>query len=166
MKVCIVGPSGAGKTTIAVELARKFDIATYEFDNVYWDMSSTEYVKNSEQSMADAIEKIIEQDHWLVEGAYDKRMYPLLAECSLILKVEVPFRVRAIRLIKRFIEATVTGKLPRETFRNTIELIKFSFRFDGRLGEFLSADVMLSTKVVSVHDTSSSLAAIRIAGLC
>lgn len=166
MKVCIVGPSGAGKTTIAGELARKFNIATYEFDDVYWDTSGTAYVKNSDQSMADAIDKIIEQGSWLVEGAYDKRMYPLLAECSLILRVEVSFSVRAIRLIKRFVWSTVTGKLPKETFRNTVDLIRFSFHFDRRLGEFLSADVMLSRKVASVRDTSSCIEAMRAAGLC
>jgi len=166
MKVCIVGPSGAGKSTIAVQLARKFNVATYEFDHVYWDMSGAEFVKNSDESMAQAIEKIIEQDRWLVEGAYDKRMYPLLAECSLILRVEVSFSVRAIRLIRRFVWSTVTGKLPKETFRNTVDLIKFSFRFDRRLSEFLSADVMLSRKVASVRDTSSCIEAMRAAGLC
>ena len=166
MKVCIVGPSGAGKSTIAMQLARKFNVATYEFDHVYWDMSGAEFVKNSDESMAQAIEKIIEQDRWLVEGAYDKRMYPLLAECSLILRVEVSFSVRAIRLIRRFVWSTVTGKLPKETFRNTVDLIKFSFRFDRRLSEFLSADVMLSRKVASVRDTSSCIEAMRAAGLC
>ena len=166
MRVCIVGPSGAGKTTIAAELARRFNIAAYEFDNVYWDRSGAEYVKNSDQMMADAIARIIVEANWFVEGAYDKRMYPLLAECSLILRVEVPFGVRAIRLIKRFVRATATGKLPRETFWNTVDLIKFSFRFDRRLSEFLSENVMLSKKVASVRDTSSCIEAIRAAGLC
>ena len=166
MKVCIVGPSGAGKTTIAGELARKFSIATYEFDDVYWDTSGAEFVKNSDQSMADAIERIIEQGNWLVEGAYDKRMYPLLAECSLILRVDVSFGLRVMRLIRRFVRSTMTGKRPRETFWNTVDLIKFSFRFDRRLSEFLSADVMLSRKVASVRDTSSCIEAMRAAGLC
>ncbi|MGN7980936.1 AAA family ATPase [Burkholderia sp. 22313] len=166
MKVCIVGASGAGKTTIAGELARRFNTDAYEFDNVYWDRSGAEYVKNSDRAMADAIATIIVEASWFVEGAYDKRMYPLLAECSLILRVEVPFRVRAIRLIKRFIWSTVTGKLPRETFRNTVDLIKFSYRFDRRLSDFLSADVMLSRKVASVRDTSSCIDAMRTAGLC
>lgn len=166
MKVCIVGPSGAGKTTITRELARKFNIAAYEFDDVYWDRSGEEFLKKSDESMAEAVERIIEQGSWFVEGAYDKRMYPLLVECSLIVRVEVSFSVRAIRLIKRFIWSTVTGKLPKETFRNTVDLIKFSFRFERRLSEFLSANVMLSKKVASVRDTSSCIEAMRAAGLC
>ncbi|MGY6240509.1 (d)CMP kinase [Burkholderia ambifaria] len=166
MKVCIVGPSGAGKSTIAVQLARKFNVATHEFDHVYWDMTAAEFVKNSDESMAQAIGNILEQESWFVEGAYDKRMYPLLVECSLILRVEVSFRVRAIRLIKRFIHSTMTGKLPKETFRNTIGLIKFSYHFDQRLSKFLSGDVTLSRKVVSVRDASSCIEAMRANGLC
>jgi len=38
--------------------------------------------------------------------------------------------------------------------------------FDKRLGEFLSADMMLSRKVASVRDTSSCIEAMRTAGLC
>ncbi|UVE68491.1 (d)CMP kinase [Burkholderia pyrrocinia] len=165
MKVCIVGPSGAGKSTIAMELGRKFNITTYEFDNVYWDMSGAEFVKNSDESMADAIKRIIEQENWFVEGAYDKRMYPLLVECSLILRVDVSLGVRVLRLVKRFIRSTMTGKLPKETFSNTVDLIKFSYRFDKRLSKFLSGDRALSTKVVSVHDTSSCIKAMRVMGL-
>ena len=134
--------------------------------NVYWDMSGTEFVKNSDASMAAAIEKIIEQESWFVEGAYDKRMYPLLIECSLILRLEVSFSVRTIRLIKRFLHSTMTGKLPKETFRNTIDLIKFSYHFDQRLSKFLSGDVALSRKVVSVRDASSCIEAMRANGLC
>ncbi|WP_254610220.1 hypothetical protein [Burkholderia cenocepacia] len=93
--------------------------------------------------MAQAIEKILERDRWFVEGAYDKRMYPLLVECSVILRGEVSFSVRAIRLIKRFIHSTMTGKLPKETCRNNIDLIKFSCHFDRRLSKFLCGDVAL-----------------------
>ncbi|ABX17781.1 (d)CMP kinase [Burkholderia multivorans] len=166
MKICIVGPSGAGKSTIAGELARKFNVATYEFDDIYWDLSGAEFVKNSDESMAAAIDMIIEKESWFVEGAYDRRMYPLLVECSLILKVEVSFGLRTIRLIKRFIRSSMTGKRPRETLWNTIHLVKFSYSFDKRLSEFLSGDAALSRKVVSVHDTSSCIRAMRAASLC
>ena len=70
-----------------MQLARKFNVVTHEFDHVYWDMSGTEFVKNSDASMAAAIEKIIEQESWFVEGAYDKRMYPLLVAVFIDLEV-------------------------------------------------------------------------------
>ncbi|MCA8240889.1 MULTISPECIES: hypothetical protein [Burkholderia] len=90
----------------------------------------------------------------------------LLVKCSLILRVEVSFRVRALHLIKRFIHSVMKGKLPKETFRNTIDLIKFSYHFDQRLSQFLSGDVTFSRKVVSVRDASSCIKATRAMGFC
>lgn len=86
MKICIVGPSGAGKTTITKKLADELKISTYGFDEIYWNISGTEFVKNSKETISQGIKEIILQDSWIVEGAYDKRLLPLLLECSLILK--------------------------------------------------------------------------------
>ncbi|MNZ10022.1 AAA family ATPase [Acinetobacter calcoaceticus] len=157
MKICIVGPSGAGKTTIAKKLAKELQISTHAFDEIYWNLSETEFVKNSEETISFGIKQIILQDSWIVEGAYDKRLLPLLLECSLILKMEVPFYLRTIRLLQRYLKSVVTCKRPKETLKNTIELIQFSHRFDKRLEKFLSSNTQLSRKVISVRDLSSAI---------
>ncbi len=125
MKICIVGPSGAGKTTITKKLADELKISTYGFDEIYWNISGTEFVKNSKETISQGIKEIILQDSWIVEGAYDKRLLPLLLECSLILKMEVPFYLRTIRLLQRYLKSIVTRKKPKETLKNTLELIQF-----------------------------------------
>ncbi|MNV73350.1 hypothetical protein D3C71_1664910 [compost metagenome] len=84
-------------------------------------------------------------------------MLPLLLECSLILKMEVPFYLRTIRLLQRYLKSVVTCKRPKETLKNTIELIQFSHRFDKRLEKFLSSNTQLSRKVISVRDLSSAI---------
>jgi hypothetical protein len=50
--------------------------------------------------------------------------------------------------------------------QSTIGLIKFSYHFDQRLSKFLSGDVTLSRKVVSVRDASSCIEAMRANGIC
>ncbi len=161
MRVCIVGPSGAGKSTIARRLAHEFNLAAFEFDSIYWDLSGTDFVKNSEKSMAAAIGEILARDSWIVEGAYDKRMVPFLAECSLILKVEVPFWLRAVRLIRRYLRSLAERKRPRETLWNTLHLVRFSYSFNRRLDRFLAADADLSSKVVSARDAASCISVMR-----
>ncbi|MCG2575291.1 AAA family ATPase [Acinetobacter sp. ME22] len=160
MKICIVGPSGAGKSTISKKLAKIFEIEQYQFDEIYWDLSGDEFVKNSEDLIAKAIEDILKKEDWIVEGAYDKRMSPFFVDCSLILKMEVPFGLRSIRLIRRLLLSKVKRKKPKETLSNTIELIRFSYIFDKKLNLFLEQN-MFSKKVVKFRDLSSSLDVIK-----
>ncbi|EXE80463.1 AAA domain-containing protein [Acinetobacter pittii] len=157
MKICIVGPSGAGKTTITKKLADELKISTYIFDEIYWNISGTEFVKNSEETISRGTQEIVLQDRWIVEGAYDKRLLPLLLECSLILKMEVPFYLRTIRLLQRYLQSVVTGKKPKETLKNTIELIWFSHNFDKRLEKFLSSNAQLSKKTIPFNNFSKAI---------
>ncbi|KRI54286.1 AAA family ATPase [Acinetobacter pittii] len=157
MKICIVGPSGAGKTTIANKLAQQLKISTHPFDEIYWNISGSEFVKNSEEKISLGIKEIILQDSWIVEGAYDKRLLPLLLESSLILKLEVPFYLRTRRLLQRYLKSVATGKRPKETLKNTIELIRFSYSFEQRLENFLSNHTQLSSKVISIYDFSTAI---------
>ncbi len=157
MKICIVGPSGAGKTTITKKLADELKISTYIFDEIYWNISGTEFVKNLEETISRGTQEIVLQDRWIVEGAYDKRLLPLLLECSLILKMEVPFYLRTIRLLQRYLQSVVTGKKPKETLKNTIELIWFSHSFDKRLEKFLSSNTQLSKKTIPFNNFSKAI---------
>ncbi|MCU4562609.1 AAA family ATPase [Acinetobacter sp. WU_MDCI_Abxc222] len=157
MKICIVGPSGAGKTTITKKLADELKISTYIFDEIYWNISGTEFVKNSEETISRGTQEIALQDRWIVEGAYDKRLLPLLLECSLILKMEVPFYLRTVRLLQRYLQSVVTGKKPKETLKNTIELIWFSHSFDKRLEKFLSSNTQLSKKTIPFNNFSKAI---------
>ena len=157
MKICIVGPSGAGKTTITKKLADELKISTYIFDEIYWNISGTEFVKNSEETISRGTQEIVLQDRWIVEGAYDKRLLPLLLECSLILKMEVPFYLRTIRLLQRYLQSVVTGKKPKETLKNTIELIWFSHNYDKRLEKFLSSNAQLSKKTIPFNNFSKAI---------
>ncbi|WP_340613856.1 AAA family ATPase [Xenorhabdus thailandensis] len=161
MKICIIGPSGAGKSTILKKLADEFNVPVYEFDEIYWDLSGTHFVKNSEEFMDMHINKIINKIDWIVEGAYDKRMYQLLTECSLILKIEVPYWLRVIRLFKRFLVSKMMGKQPRETLWNTLHLILFSYKYDKRLDKFLYKNTIFSSKIVIASNVLSCINAIR-----
>ncbi|SUC47177.1 topology modulation protein [Providencia stuartii] len=154
MKICIIGPSGAGKTTVATQLAKELSLPVYEFDAIYWDMTGNEYRKNSEEFIKPQIEMILSTDRWIIEGAYDKRLYPFLLECSIIFRMNVPYYLRAIRLANRFLISTIMRKKPKETLLNTVELLRFSKKYDQRLNEFLASHNALSSKVIPIKNIS------------
>ncbi|WP_335975654.1 AAA family ATPase [Acinetobacter calcoaceticus] len=103
MKICIVGPSGAGKTTIAKKLAEELKISAHAFDEIYWDLSGTEFVKNSEETISVGINKISLQESWIVEGAYDKRLEKFLSSNPQLSRKVIYFNnfSKAINVIQR-----------------------------------------------------------------
>ncbi|EHU1483502.1 AAA family ATPase [Acinetobacter baumannii] len=58
MKICIVGPSGAGKTTLSKKLEKELNISAYAFDGIYWNLSGTVFIKNSEEIISYVIKQI------------------------------------------------------------------------------------------------------------
>ncbi|WP_195848029.1 MULTISPECIES: AAA family ATPase [unclassified Providencia] len=152
MKICIIGISGAGKTTLAQKLSEEFNLPAYGYDDIYWDKSQIEYVKNPQDKIKALVADIKSQDNWIVEGAYDKRLAPFFADSSLIIRLKVPYRVCAFRIIKRFLLSQLTGVRPKETWMNTLELLRFAKHFDQRLDEFFAANPIFAEKVKVVHD--------------
>ncbi|MEW7121754.1 hypothetical protein [Acinetobacter nosocomialis] len=71
--------------------------------------------------------------------------------------MDVPLYLRTIRLLQRYLKSVVKGKKLKETLKNTIELIQFTYNFDKRLEKFLSSNSQLSRKVISVRDFSSDM---------
>ncbi|MDC5027178.1 AAA family ATPase [Acinetobacter baumannii] len=58
MKICIVGPSGAGETTLSKKLEKELNISAYAFDGIYWNLSGTVFIKNSEEIISYGIKQI------------------------------------------------------------------------------------------------------------
>ncbi|CAG9419099.1 AAA family ATPase [Providencia alcalifaciens] len=155
MKICIIGISGAGKTTLAQKLSKEFSLPAYGYDEIYWDKSQMEYVKNPQDKIKSLVADIKSQDNWIVEGAYDKRLAPFFADSSFIIRLKIPYRVCAFRVIKRFLLSQLAGVRPKETLMNTLELLRFAKQFDLRLDEFFAANPIFAEKVKVVHDIQS-----------
>ncbi|WP_272534060.1 EutP/PduV family microcompartment system protein [Providencia sp. PROV212] len=58
MKICIIGISGAGKTTLAQKLSEEFNLPAYGYDDIYWNKTQMEYVKNTPETMNSLISEI------------------------------------------------------------------------------------------------------------
>lgn len=157
MKIAIVGPSGVGKTTIATALGSHYAIKAYEFDAIYWDLTQDNYVKNQEEVMSHQMTLILEQSEWIMEGAYDRRMMAFFEASSVIFRVKTPYSRIVFRLVKRYLFAKLTKKKPIESWKNTIELLKFSKNFEARLDHFFEENPVFLNKLVVVEDAAECI---------
>ncbi|MCG9951814.1 AAA family ATPase [Providencia rettgeri] len=153
MKVCIIGISGAGKTTLAKKLAIELNVPTYAYDDIYWNKRSGEYIKNTPEIINSLVSAIKSERDWIVEGAYDRRMLPLFEDCSLIIRLKIPYRICVLRIIKRYLLAKITKTRHKETILNTIELLRFAKRFDNQLNVFFDSNPAVMHKIVEVNNT-------------
>ncbi|MBQ0528704.1 AAA family ATPase [Providencia rettgeri] len=161
MKVCIIGTSGAGKTTLSAKLSDVFNTPVYGYDEIYWDKTQQEYIKNPQSTINALVLAITSKTEWIVEGAYDKRLIPFFNDCTLIIRLIIPYRICAFRIVKRYLSSKLTTTGPKETLFNTIELLRFAKQFDKRLDDFFAQNPLFASKVIIINDNKQCIGAIN-----
>ncbi|QOT79029.1 AAA family ATPase [Cupriavidus basilensis] len=150
LKICFIGPSGAGKTTLARRLSRETGIPHIPFDEIYWDMDSGDYLKRSNELIDEATERVRSGKCWIVEGSYDKRLLPFFRDANWILMIQTSLYVRVLRILKRYVQSKFRVAGPVETFSNTIELIRFTSSYPAKLSGFFQSHPELLEKTLTV----------------
>lgn len=67
-RVAVIGCGGAGKTTLANELARRLRVPVVHIDSHYWQMVEGERVESTPQRWATAHSRLIAQPEWVIDG--------------------------------------------------------------------------------------------------
>lgn len=66
-RIVVVGPSGAGKTTVAAALAPKLGYRHVEMDGLWWGPNWTEV---GPELLREALAPMVQNDRWVVDGNY------------------------------------------------------------------------------------------------
>ena len=66
-KIIVIGISGAGKSTFALELAKKTAIPLYHLDLIHWQPGWIPLEKSKWRATQ---QNIIQQDRWIIDGNY------------------------------------------------------------------------------------------------
>lgn len=103
MKIRIIGACGTGKSYIARELSRKYDVAYYETDNLVWDRSA-ENLRFTVEARDAQLEEILDKPAWILEGAHYKWGQESFDRADLIVILNPNKWFRNYRIIMRFIK--------------------------------------------------------------
>lgn len=102
MKIRIIGPCGSGKTYIAKELSRKYNIPYYELDNLVWNRAEVQRRNPFEVRDAQLMD-ILRQDSWIVEGAHYKWGWDSFSQAGLIVIIKPNKLAAQYRVVRRFV---------------------------------------------------------------
>jgi adenylate kinase family enzyme len=97
-RVLVIGPCGAGKSTLSVELARKLGLPIFHMDQLNWQPG---WVESSKDEIRQKLAGITANDRWLIDGTYGGTLGERLERADTVVYLDYPIRLCVIRLMRR-----------------------------------------------------------------
>jgi adenylate kinase family enzyme len=108
-RVAVIGPGGAGKTTLATELGRLLGIELVQLDRLIWEPG---WVKTPVRQVEEAQQAALGGESWIVDTASPRGMRARLEAADTIVFLDLPPSLCAVRTLLRRLRTR--GKLRAE----------------------------------------------------
>lgn len=127
MKIRIIGCSSSGKTYFAKLLSKKYNIPSFDLDNIFWDNDANQYgIKMPVDKRNQLLANILQQPDWVIEGVYYAWCNKTFDVADRIYVLDIPKQICKFRIIKRFLQrklGLIKGK--KETVKSVCNLLKW-----------------------------------------
>ena len=97
-RVLIIGPCGAGKSTLAGELGQRLKLPVFHMDQLNWRPG---WVESSKDEIRERLATIVAKDRWLIDGTYGGTLGERLVRADTIIYLDYPIRLCIARLLRR-----------------------------------------------------------------
>jgi adenylate kinase family enzyme len=97
-RVLVIGPCGAGKSTLAVALGAKLGLPVFHMDQLAWRPG---WVDSPVDELRARLMDIIANDRWLIDGNYGGTLTERLERADTVVYLDYPIRLCLWRVIRR-----------------------------------------------------------------
>ena len=98
-KIAIIGPPGAGKTTLAGNLGPLLKMKVFHLDRLFW---APGWKGKSREARMEILRGLVQEKHWIIEGTYLDSSEPRLNAADTIIFLDTPPLVCLWRLLQRY----------------------------------------------------------------
>lgn len=97
-KVLVIGPGGAGKSTLARQLGRLLDIEVFHLDKFYWHPG---WIEMPKPEWLETVEELLRHDAWIMDGNYSGTLDIRLKACDTVIFLDMGRILCLWRVLKR-----------------------------------------------------------------
>ena len=97
-RVLVLGPCGAGKSTLAFALAERWGLPLFHMDKLAW---MAGWIERSDAELAQRIAEVVGGDEWLLEGNYGSMLHLRLPRATQVIYLDYPIPLCMWRILKR-----------------------------------------------------------------
>lgn len=98
-RIAIIGPGGAGKSTLARQMGEKTGLPVVHLDAVYWHEG---WVETPKDAWAEAVREMAAEEAWIMDGNFGGTMDLRLAAADTIVFLDLPPSLCVLRVVRRF----------------------------------------------------------------
>ena len=100
-KVLVIGPGGAGKSTLAQELGKLLNMEVLHLDKFYWRPG---WVETPKSEWAKTVRDLLSQDAWIMDGNYSGTLDIRFEACDTVIFLDMTRSLCLRRVLKRAIQ--------------------------------------------------------------
>ena len=127
MKIYIFGSVGSGKTTLAKEVSKLYNIPHFEVDCIVWESKNNIRTKRSVAEQIDFIEKIDMNSKWIIEGTYRDSCCRIIEKADKVILLNTPQHIRIYRILLRYIKQKLG--IEKSHYKSDLKMLFFMFKW-------------------------------------
>ena len=97
-RVLVIGPCGAGKSTLARDLGAHLNLPVFHMDQLNWRPG---WIESSKDEIRVRLSKIVTTDRWLIDGNYGGTLAERLSRADTVVYLDYPIGLCVARLLRR-----------------------------------------------------------------
>lgn len=126
-RICILGPSNSGKSTLAARISRKLNIPCHHLDQISH-VPYTNWQSKPQTDFIAAHHKIVTDPAWIIDGNYGSCMPDRLAYANSVIWIDPPLAGALWRYVLRSLrnDPTRPGRLEGATKEFSFKMVRYT----------------------------------------